>query len=417
MTTQISYTTLLRQNSGFRRLWLGQIVSELGDWLDSIALYALLLRLTGSGQAIGLLLVAQMLPSALIGPWAGVLVDRLPRKWVMVVVDLARIPLVLLLLVVHTADQIWLIYLVTVLKNSLTAFFEPARGAILPSLARRDELVVANNISSVTWSTMLAVGTALGGLVVGLVGPETAFVLDAASFAVSALILASIRVDESRAVGRAITSGWDDLRQGVRYLAQNRDVATYTFIKTFWGLAQGSALAFTLLAHSVFPIGVEGAISIGLIFAARGVGAGIGPILAERLGGSSVGFLRRAIGPAFLVGALGFFAAGVAPTLGLVLLAACLGAMGGSTQWVFSTSLIQLSAPPRLLGRIFSVEQAGFTLAAALSNYSLGILSDLGYGPSVLLLGLGLLATLSGLGLMVVLHPTPNLALTEVGDD
>src|SRR6185503_4360928 len=129
----IGYAALLRRNRPFRRLWYGQVVSQLGDWFDSIALYALLLRLTGSGQAVGALMVAQFLPSTFVGLWSGVIVDRLPRKLVMIAADLGRALLVLLYLLVRDADHIWIIYVVMVLKVTLTSFFEPARTAVIPS--------------------------------------------------------------------------------------------------------------------------------------------------------------------------------------------------------------------------------------------------------------------------------------------
>src|SRR6185437_14209199 len=100
----------------FRWLWYGQLTSQLGDWFDLIAVCTLLLNLTGSGAAVGLLLVMQFLPAAFVGLGAGVLIDRLPRKWIMIGADLGCAGLVLLYLFVHSADQIWLIYLITLLK-------------------------------------------------------------------------------------------------------------------------------------------------------------------------------------------------------------------------------------------------------------------------------------------------------------
>jgi MFS family permease len=131
----VGYLALLRDNRAFRRLWYGQIVSQLGDWFDSIALFALLLNLTGSGQAVGALLVAQFLPSTVVGLWAGVVVDRLPRKLVMIAANLGSAALVLLFLLVRDPGQVWIIYVVTVLKMSLVSFFDPARTAAATSSA------------------------------------------------------------------------------------------------------------------------------------------------------------------------------------------------------------------------------------------------------------------------------------------
>ena len=179
MSTQpIGYVKLLRNNKAFRRLWYGQVVSQLGDWFDSIALFALLLRLTGSGQAVGTLMVAQFLPSAIVGLFAGVVVDRLPRKLVMILSNLGSAALVLLFLLVRDASQVWIIYIVAILKMSLVAFFDPARTAITPNVTTREELIAANAISGATWSAMLAIGAALGGVVAGTLGTDAAFIID-----------------------------------------------------------------------------------------------------------------------------------------------------------------------------------------------------------------------------------------------
>src|SRR5262245_36257794 len=142
MMAPSGYLALLRGNRSFRRLWYAQVASQMGDWLDQIALYTLVLRLTGgSGQALGGLMVAQFLPGALAGLFAGVVVDRLPRRSVMIAADLIRAGLVLLYLLARDPSQLWLVYAVMLLKESLTAFFEPARQAILPKITRPEELV------------------------------------------------------------------------------------------------------------------------------------------------------------------------------------------------------------------------------------------------------------------------------------
>src|SRR5690348_16780754 len=143
---QVGYLELLRSNRPFRLLWYGQFVSQLGDWFDSIALFALLLRLTGSATAVGLLLVAQSLPPALVGLGAGIVIDRLPRKRVMIASDLGRAVLVLLFLLVHTSGMVWLVYIITAAKFTLGAFFDPARSAAIPSIVSPKGLIAANAI-------------------------------------------------------------------------------------------------------------------------------------------------------------------------------------------------------------------------------------------------------------------------------
>ncbi|MFN8475791.1 MAG: MFS transporter [Anaerolineae bacterium] len=411
MVTSASYSGLLRHNQAFRRLWYGQIVSELGDWFDSIALFSLLLRLTGSAQAVAIVLVCQGVPQTLIGPFAGVIVDRLPRKTVMVAADLLRIPCVLLLLFVRTPDMVWLAYVAVFLKFSITSFFEPARSAFVPSVVREEELVIANTLSGGTWSVMLALGAAIGGVVAGVLGSDASFVLDALSFLGSALIIMSIHAHEAHTALLRTTSGWQEFREGLRFLADHRRAALYTFSKAIWGVTSGIALVCTLMGNEVFPIGVGGAITIGLMYGVRGVGAAIGPVIAERLGGSSRRYLRRSLGPACLVGAAGYMAASFAPILPLALLGVGCGAMGSSTQWVFSTTLVQYNVPNRLLGRIFSIENASFTLSFATSSFVVGYAHDQGWAPRSLMLALAGVGAMVGLLFMALLR-TPDEAET-----
>jgi MFS family permease len=394
--TSVGYLGVLRDNKNFRRLWYGQVVSQLGDWLDSIALFTLMLNLTGSGQAVGLLFLAEFLPGAVVGPLAGVVVDRLPRKLVLIGADLARAALVLLFLLVDGPEDLWLLYLAVIGKMALASFFEPARSAIIPSLCRREELVAANAVSGATWSAMLALGAAVGGLVAGTLGVRAAFILDAASFLLSAVLIAAVRVParETSAVERAAPRGSavgraaGELRDGLRYVFAHRELVWLTFSKGLWSLGGGVLLLLTLFGREVFPLGRDGAISIGLLYAARGIGTGIGPLVAMRLG-SGAAFMRRAVALSFFITGAGYVLLGGAPALAIAALCVLFAHTGGSIQWVFSTALLQARADDRFLGRVFATEYAGFTLATALSAYLAGAASDAGASPELLAVALG----------------------------
>src|SRR5918911_3714236 len=130
----VGYLELLRTNRNFRQLWLGQVVSQMGDWFDTIALYTIVLNLTGSGRAVGLVLVARFVPSFIVGPLSGVVADRFSRRTIMIVSDLLRAAVVLGFLFVRRADQMWLVYTLTVLQLIFSTFFEPAKTAAIPSL-------------------------------------------------------------------------------------------------------------------------------------------------------------------------------------------------------------------------------------------------------------------------------------------
>src|SRR5678815_3830133 len=172
----VGYVELLKNNRSFRQLWLGQVVSQMGDWFDTIALYTIILNLTGSGRDVGLLLVARFVPSFLVGSLSGVVADRFSRQRIMIISDLLRAVVVLGFLFVRRADQLWIVYVLTVFQLGLSTFFEPAKTAAIPSIVEDRELVAANAISSVTWSVMLTLGAAIGGLITGWFGTNAAFI-------------------------------------------------------------------------------------------------------------------------------------------------------------------------------------------------------------------------------------------------
>ena len=225
----VGYIELLRRNRSFRQLWLGQVISQLGDWFDTIALYTIIQNLTGSGREIGLLLVARFVPSFFLGPLSGVVADRFSRQKIMIVTDVLRAIVVLGFLFVRSANQLWLIYVLTVFQLGLSTFFEPARTAAVPSIVSDRELVPANAISSVTWSVMLTLGAAIGGLITGWFGTNVAFILDAATYLLSAALIASIRVPKRRkrerqklSFGRAL--GITETVEGIRYVKDRPNV-------------------------------------------------------------------------------------------------------------------------------------------------------------------------------------------------
>src|SRR6266704_2212555 len=128
-----AYIRLVRENRNFRRLWLAQIVSELGDWFYSLAVYSLILELTGSARLVGLAVVVQVLPQTLAAPTAGVVNDRVSRKRVMIAADLARVAVVLCMMLVRTREMVWLIYPLLFLETLGWAFFEPGHSAVIPT--------------------------------------------------------------------------------------------------------------------------------------------------------------------------------------------------------------------------------------------------------------------------------------------
>src|SRR5580765_9095462 len=194
-----SYTQLLRGNRNFRRLWLAQIVSEIGDWFYTLSIYTLLLQLTGRASSVALALVLQVLPQTFVGPTAGVVNDRLKRKRVMITADLIRAVIVLSMLLVRSREMVWLVYPLLLLETIMAAFFEPARSSVIPNITSREDVIVANTLGSTTWSMNLVLGATLGGIVAALLGRDAVFVLNALSFLISALFITGMHFAEPHA--------------------------------------------------------------------------------------------------------------------------------------------------------------------------------------------------------------------------
>src|SRR6201998_2515893 len=172
-----SYARLLAGKRNFRRLWSAQVVSEIGDWFYTLAIYNLLLQLTGHAGSVALALVLQVLPQTLVGPTAGVVNDRLKRRHVMIAADVIRVFIVLSMLLGRSRSMVWLVYPLLLAETSMAAFFEPARTAVIPNISAAGEVLAANTLSSATWSVNLMLGAGIGGIVAALIGRNAVFAL------------------------------------------------------------------------------------------------------------------------------------------------------------------------------------------------------------------------------------------------
>ncbi len=371
----VGYFRLLRQNPAFRNLWYGQVVSELGDWLNSIAIYALILKLSDSGMAMAGAMMAKLLPIVLISPIAGVVVDRVSRKTVMIVSDLLRCVVVLGFLLVEDRDVLWLVYALVIIEISLSGFFEPARSAIIPSLVPKEDLVTANALSGSTWSVMLAFGAALGGVIVHLFGIRVAFMLDAGTFIISAWFLSRIPSQEKATkTNSAKQTGYQELIDAGRYLMAEPMVLVLSLLKAGLAVAGGIMTLIPLMSSQTLSVSIS--LGIGILYSARGLGAALGPVLVKRLFGETASVLQWAIAAAFFLKACSYLFIANSNNLWTLSLGVALATLFGSIIWVFSSALIHLSAPDHYLGRIFSFELALLTLVMGLSNWGVGFAVD-----------------------------------------
>jgi MFS family permease len=386
-----SYARLVARNRNFRRLWMAQIVSEIGDWFYTLAIYTLLLQLTGHAGSVALALVLQVLPQTFIGPTAGVVNDRLRRKRVMIAADLIRFVIVLAMLLVRSRSMVWLVYPLLVAETLMAAFFEPARNAVIPNIASADEVLVANTLSSATWSVNLLIGASIGGVVAAFFGRDAVFILNALSFLASAMLIRGMRFSEPHAEAAAPLRARDlvdfsPVLEGVRYIGRHRTLLPTVFAKAGELMIGPSWVIFTVMGATEFAIHRRGMnqagqamLGMSILLAGRALGALIGPLIAARWAGYRDPRLRLGILFGYLAVAAGYAEVGATHSVWLASLGAFVAHAGGSTVWVFSTTLLQLHAEDQFRGRVFSADLGLGSLSVATTAYLGGVFLDVGF--------------------------------------
>jgi MFS family permease len=396
-----SYWRLVRGNRNFRRLWLAQIVSEIGDWFYTLSIYTLLLQLTGHASSVALALVLQVLPQTFIGPMAGVVNDRLRRKYVMIASDLVRVLVVLAMLLVRSRSTVWLVYPLLLAETIMAAFFEPARSSVIPNIAAKGEVLIANTLSSATWSVNLLIGASVGGLVAAFFGRDTVFILNGLSFLASAILIGGMRFAEPHAESAAPLRPRDlidfsPVLEGIRYIRNHRTLLPAVFAKAGELMIGPSWVIFTVLGAHEFAVhwrnvdAARGAmLGMSVLLGGRGLGALVGPLISARWAGRSDRRLQLGILFGYVITAVGYGTLGFSRTLWMAAACAMLAHMGGSTVWVFSTTLLQLHTEDRFRGRVFSADLGFSMLTIAAGAFLCGRLLDAGVAARTVATGTG----------------------------
>jgi MFS family permease len=424
-----SYLHLVRSNGNFRRLWLAQIVSEIGDWFYTLAIYTLLLELTGHAGSVALALVLQVLPQTLVGPTAGVVNDRLRRKHVMIAADLTRFVIVLSMLFVRSQSTVWLVYPLLVAETIMAAFFEPARNAVIPNIASTDEVLVANTLSSATWSVNLMIGALIGGVVAAFFGRDAVFILNALSFLFSAILIAGMRFSEPHAESATGLRARDlvdfsPVLEGIRYIRRHRTLLPTVFAKAGELMIGPSWVIFTVMGATEFALHRRGMnqagqamLGMSILLAGRATGALAGPLISARWAGFRDERLRLGILFGYLAVAAGYVEVGATRSAWLAALGALVAHAGGSTVWVFSTTLLQLHTEDQFRGRVFSADLGLSSLSVAVTAYLAGVFLDHRFTAHKVATGTGLVmfvpAALLGFHLIHAQRSRDRIAASE----
>ncbi|MDP8956121.1 MAG: MFS transporter [Actinomycetota bacterium] len=368
--------SLLVRNRDFRLLFAAMVVSFAGDWFLFVALAGLLFSLTQSPAYVAALYAAMTVPFALATFVGGPLADRFNRQFLMVASDVLRGLLALGFFLVDRPSKVWIVFVLSALISALQAVFEPSAMASIPNLVDREDLAAANVLAAATWGTMLTVGSALGGLVVTTLGREAAYVVDAASFLGSAILVLQIRrrFSEERERHHKHPGLVEAAREALRHARKDRRVLALLTVKGGFGLGAGVIALLPVLAFQVYQAGDGGT---GILYAFRGIGIVAGPFLIRPfVRDEDLRSVFWAIAAAFAVFAVTYAVVPLMPGIFLAGLFVLAGHLGGGVQWTLSSYALQLIVPDRIRGRILAFDQGLIGLTVAASATLAGWIAD-----------------------------------------
>ncbi len=283
------FVDLLKANRNYRWTWSGQIVSEIGDHFNNVAVFSLALATTHSGLVVTGIMLSRAIPAVMAGPVAGVLLDRLDRKRLMIASDLIRAVVALGFILAIPRHDTWLLYLLSALLMFASPFFTSGRSSILPTIANKEELHTANSLTQTTQWMTLTIGSLLGGTTIGPFGYRWAFAFNALSFLFSAACISrlrvergSFRVERTALAEDKVVRPWHEYTEGLRYMRASPLILGLALVGMGWASGGGAAqVLFSLFGELVFNRGPAG---IGYLWGAAGIGLLVGGTFAHWLG-------------------------------------------------------------------------------------------------------------------------------------
>jgi len=405
----LTYGQLIRQNRNFRNLLAGQVISELGNWFNFIAGLGLVRLVSdASPTAAGIFFLCRLAPFAFASPIAGTFVDRFSRRQVMLASDLTRAVVALSFLLVRSADDLWIAYAATALGSILGAFFEGAKNATTPNLTGKEGLLAGTALMFSSRFLLMAIGSALGGWASAIFGYQVAFVINAASFLVSAYSVWIIPEEATRdeitaermAEREKRESFMTELRDGLRYTVKNHFAATILIMNVIWATGGGAVNIIFERLGGIYFAGTEGwnpDIAVAVLWTASGFGLTIGMMIAHRT--SAILERRNShtafIGWTLIVHGVLFSIGGFMPTLVTFAVIAFLSRAIVGVEYAVQETLFQRSLPDHIRGRISTLDRGAELTMFGISSYVSGLGMDL-FSPQLLTVISGALSAMSG---------------------
>lgn len=366
---------LLRTNADLRALFIAQVVSFMGDWFSFVAVTGIVKDGTGSPFLVSLAYVSFSLPAFLVSPVAGAVVDRFDRRRLLLVVSVAQAVAALGLLTASD-HRVWPVFVFQGLVSGLAAFVKPAIDAGIPNLARdAGELSAANQLFGSTWGVMLALGAALGGVFSERFGRDAAFIANSVSFVLALALFALIRrpMQEPQHAHRPVMRPVGDVAEAVRHAREDHVVLALIASKSTFAVGAGIVSQLPVLATDVLGWKDGGT---GLLLGARGLGAGLGPIIGARFARGDLAKVLRVCGLAGIAFSICYLGVPWTGSMALTALLVTLAHLGGGSQWTLSTYGLQLRTPDHIRGRVMAGDFAIVTLVMSITGLLAGVVSQ-----------------------------------------
>lgn len=358
-----------------------QVVSYLGDWFAFVALAGLVEDVTDSRFLVSLVLVSMTIPGLFMSPIAGSFADRFDRRKILIVVSVLQ-AFAALLLLLHSAAGIWITFVSQCLIAGLASFVGPSTSASVPNLVDSDDdLRKTNALFGSTWGTMLAVGAALGGVFAAVFGRDAAFIANAVSFVVAALLFSGVKrpmqSERTQNSNKGRVRPLADMKEAINVAKKDPVILALLCSKMTFAVGAGIVSQLAVLASNVFNVGDSGR---GLLIGVRGIGSGLGPIIGARIAGRDMAKLLKVCGYAGIVFAVCYVGAALSPFIGMAAVFIALAHLSGGAQWTLSTLGLQMEAPDHVRGRVMAGDMAmvntmiGFTsILAGLTSQFIGV--------------------------------------------
>ena len=374
----VGYIQILRNNHSFRRLFVAQELSYIGDWFTVIALFILAGEASdNSPLAIAGVLATRSFSLAAVTPFTGMLADRYSRKGLMITSDLAACVILVIVLQFDLLNNLSSVYFLAVAMVAAKSIFDPAQYAYLPNICSEEELLTANALGSGGWSIALGIGASVGGLTIANYGITTALWIDAVTFLVSAMCIMNLPsggpdISERenatpRVVSKEITDGW-------KYILKNPEVRRLVIAKALWSSGGGAQIFLLILIGMEAGFG-DIAAGIGILFMARGFGSGFGPMAGRKMMNNKI-LQPYLIGLAVVTSGIFYIIISLMEWSNLLLLMIFISHAASGFNWVQSTTLTQERAGDEWRGRVAGADFLALTFMMGTSAITAGFILE-----------------------------------------